>query len=544
MTPPLPPETAVHLLGALADVVLAHDLGTGTVTAVVSHGLPTALRATQGGVLHLAWSRRIEPRDRVRVVTGLREALRSGQGSWMDRYTIRAEGTAVAAVVHRMVRLDGTVYHLLQDASVEAEAVRTLEAEQQELSARVAERTRAVSEKNAELARAIAHKDQFLASMSHELRTPLNTILGLAEALADGLGGELTERQRNWLTDIVGGAHHLLGLINDILDLARIDAGRFTPEWQQASPRDLAESSARLVAGAALQHRISIVPEVASDLPAIQTDPRAARQILVNLLGNAVKFSPESSAVHLKVSAGPAAGTACFEIIDSGVGIPAERLGDIFQPFVQLDGGRERAHGGTGLGLALVARMVEHLGGSIGVESAVGKGSTFRVTLGVPPDVIETARAAGAAMGEIAVPVREAAAPANSSAPGLRPGLKVLIADDNEANVRIFKSFLESRGCQVAVAHDGQAAVEATSHWLPEIVLMDVQMPRMDGLQATRLIRAQSRFASLPIIAVTAVAMPGDRERCLEAGMTAYLAKPVRLRELQETIAAMTATHA
>ena len=181
MTTPLPPETAVHLLGALADVVLAHDLGTGTVTPVVSHGLPTALRATQGGALHLAWSRRIVPEDRARIVTGLREALRSGQGSWMDRYTIRAEGTAVAAVVHRMVRLDGTVYHLLQDASVEAEAVRTLEAEQQELSARVAERTRAVSEKNAELARAIAHKDQFLASMSHELRTPLNTILGLAE---------------------------------------------------------------------------------------------------------------------------------------------------------------------------------------------------------------------------------------------------------------------------------------------------------------------------------------------------------------------------
>jgi signal transduction histidine kinase/ActR/RegA family two-component response regulator len=544
VTGPLSPETSVQLLGALADVVIAHDLGTGTITPVVSHGLPTALRATQGDALHLAWTRRIVPGDRARIVAGLREALRSGQGSWMDRYHIRAEGTSVAAVVHRMVRLGGTIYHLLQDASVEAEAVRALEAEQQELSARVAERTRAVTEKNAELARAIAHKDQFLASMSHELRTPLNTILGLSEALADGLGGDLTERQRTWLHDIVGGAHHLLGLINDILDLARIDAGRFTPEWQQASPRDLAESSARLVAGAALQHRISIVAEVAPELPAIQTDPRAARQILVNLLGNAVKFSPESATVRLRVSPGPAAGTACFEVIDSGVGIPAERLGEIFQPFVQLDGGRERAHGGTGLGLALVARMVEHLGGSIGVESTVGQGSTFRVTLGVPPDVIETAQAAGAAMGEVAVPVREGAAPAPSAAIGIRPGLKVLIADDNEANVRIFKSFLESRGCQVEVAHDGQAAVEATARWGPAIVLMDVQMPRMDGLQATRLIREQPRFAALPIIAVTAVAMPGDRERCLAAGMTAYLAKPVRLRELQDTIAAMTATHA
>lgn len=542
MTAPLPLESVVHLLGALADVVLAHDLRTGTITPVVSHGLPTALRATQGRALHLAWSRRIVSGDRARIVTGLREALQSGQASWMERYRIRAEGTAVAAVVHRMVRLDDTAYHLLQDASAEAEAVRALEAKQHELSGRITERTRAVSEKNAELARAIAHKDQFLASMSHELRTPLNTILGLAEALTDGLGGDLTERQRTWLTDIVGGAHHLLGLINDILDLARIDAGRFTPEWQQTSPRDLAESSARLVAGAALPYRISIVPEIAPELPAIQTDPRAARQILVNLLGNAVKFSPESSIVRLNVSAGPAVGTACFEIIDTGVGIPAERLGDIFQPFVQLDGGRERAHGGTGLGLALVARMVEHLGGSIAVESAVGKGSTFRVTLGVPPDVLETARLAGASMGEIAVPVPEVLAPAAPSA--IRPGLKILIADDNEANVRIFKSFLESRGCQVQVAHDGQVAVEATMRWEPEVVLMDVQMPRMDGLQATRLIREQARFAALPIIAVTAVAMPGDRERCLEAGMTAYLAKPVRLRELQETIAELTPTHA
>ena len=537
MASSLSQETAVHLLGALADVVLEQDLATGGITPLVTHGLPVALRASLGASLFTAWSRRIADPDRARVVRGLREALRSGQASWMERYAVRSEGSSVATVTHRMVRVGsathGAVFHLLQDASSEVESVQALEAERRELNARVTERTRALTEKNAELARAVGHKDQFLASMSHELRTPLNTILGLSEALAEGLGGELTARQQVWLGDIVGGAQHLLGLINDILDMARVDAGRFTPDWQPVAPRDLAESATRLVTGAALPNRIAIVAEVTPALPMITTDPRAARQVLVNLLGNAVKFSPEGATVLLRVTPGPTEGTAAFDVIDTGVGIPADRLADIFQPFVQIDGGRERAYGGTGLGLALVSRMVEHLGGSVRVESTVGKGSTFRVILGVPPDERPLAPLPGA-LGAAGAPVSSAA---------IRSGLRILIADDNEANLRIFQSFLESRGCLVQVAHDGQAAVDLVSRWQPEVILMDVQMPRMDGLQATRLIRERPACAHLPIIAVTAVAMPGDRERCLAAGMTAYLAKPVRLRELQETIAALTSPH-
>lgn len=363
--------------------------------------------------------------------------------------------------------------------------------------------------------------------------------MGLAEALTDGLGGELSARQQAWLGDIVGGAQHLLGLINDILDLARVDAGRFVPDWQPVAPRDLAESSTRLVVGAALPHRITIVTEVAPDLSLIHTDARAARQILVNLLGNAVKFSPDGSTVRLRVAAGPSDGTACFEVSDIGIGIAADRLADIFQPFVQVDGGRERTYGGTGLGLALSSRMAEHLGGSIGVESVLGQGSTFRVVLGVPPEELDPVTSAHSVSGPRAPAPRVAPA----STDGLRPGLKVLIADDNEANGRIFKSFLESRGCQVEVALDGQAAVDLVMRWGPDVVLMDVQMPRMDGLQATRVIRERHADAQLPIIAVTAVAMPGDRERCLEAGMTAYLSKPVRLRDLQATIAGLTLIH-
>ena len=541
MEHPFSQATAIHLLGALADVVLEQDLETGRITPVVTHGLPVAFRTSLDTALFVAWSRRIVEGDRARIVRGLRAMLVSGQRSWMERYAIRGEGASVAWVTHRVVRVDsptggaGAVFHLVQDASSELQAVRDLEAERRELHARVAERTRALTEKNAELARAVGHKDQFLASMSHELRTPLNTILGLAEALTEGLGGDLTERQRAWLGDVVGGAQHLLALINDILDLARVDAGRFIPDWQPVAPRDLAESAARLVAGAALQHRIAIVSEVAPTTPVITTDPRAALQVLVNLLGNAVKFSPTSATVTLRVAPGPAEGTAVFEVIDPGVGIPADRLADIFQPFVQIDGGRERAFGGTGLGLALVSKMVEHLGGSVGVESAVGKGSTFRVVLGSPLEEREPTRPGEAPHPDVPP---EAATEALAA---IRPGLRVLIADDNEANVRIFKSFLESRGCEVEVAHDGQAAVDLVARWLPEIILMDVQMPRMDGLQATRLIRERPDGAHLPIIAVTAVAMPGDRERCLAAGMTAYLAKPVRLRELHATIAKLTA---
>lgn len=389
------------------------------------------------------------------------------------------------------------------------------------------ERIRALVERNAELATALRHRDEFLVSMSHELRTPLNAVLGLTDALLEGLAGELSTVQRGWIADISASGAHLLGLINELLDLARIESGRFDPQWQSVAPSELAQGAIRLVMGNAIARGVGLATAVVPELPPIVTDARAARQILVNLLGNAVKFTPEGKGVRLQVAAGAVDGTVIFEIIDEGIGIPPERIDDIFEPFVQLDGERDRHGPGTGLGLALSARMARELGGDIRVESVVGAGSTFRVTLGRPDwDTIEPATAADT-VGEVAEqPVY------------LRPGTRVLVVDDSAENRELLSRYLRAKGFVVELANDGQAGVECAVRWRPDVVLMDLQMPTLDGWEATRTLRShpEPEVAAVPIIAVTALAMPGDRERALEAGADAYLTKPVRMRDLLRTI--------
>lgn len=394
-------------------------------------------------------------------------------------------------------------------------------------------RIRALAERNAELASALRHKDEFLAAMSHELRTPLNAVLGLTDALLEGLAGDLTTMQRGWIADINASGTHLLGLINELLDLARIEAGRFEPQWQQVAPGDLSEGAVRLVMGSAIAKGVALASAVVPDLPAIVTDPRAARQVLVNLLGNAVKFTPPGKGVRVVVRAGDAPGTAIFEIVDEGIGIPPERLGEIFEPFVQLNGGRDRHGPGTGLGLALSTRMVSVLGGSIAVESAVGVGSTFRVTLGRPDGDEVPARPGVDTVGEAA-----------DATVYLRPGTRVLVVDDSEENRETFTRYLEAKGFVVETAADGGAAVDHAVRWRPDVILMDLQMPILDGWQATRRLREHTdpEIARIPVIAVTALAMPGDRERALAAGATAYLSKPVRMRDLLRGITEVVTT--
>ena len=394
-------------------------------------------------------------------------------------------------------------------------------------------RIRALAERNAELASALRHKDEFLAAMSHELRTPLNAVLGLTDALLEGLAGDLTTMQRGWIADINASGTHLLGLINELLDLARIEAGRFEPQWQQVAPGDLSEGAVRLVMGSAIAKGIVLASAVVPDLPAIVTDPRAARQVLVNLLGNAVKFTPPGKGVRVVVRAGDAPGTAIFEIVDEGIGIPPERLGEIFEPFVQLNGGRDRHGPGTGLGLALSTRMVSVLGGSIAVESAVGVGSTFRVTLGRPDGDEVPARPGVDTVGEAA-----------DATVYLRPGTRVLVVDDSEENRETFTRYLEAKGFVVETAGDGGAAVDHAVRWRPDVILMDLQMPILDGWQATRRLREHTdpEIGRIPVIAVTALAMPGDRERALATGATAYLSKPVRMRDLLRGITEVVTT--
>jgi signal transduction histidine kinase/ActR/RegA family two-component response regulator len=511
------------LLSALADVVIDEHLQSGRVTVRVGHGLPDSDLPLTQPELGEWWRVRVDAKVRERVGAGVSAVAAGQQDSWMDEYSFRWSDNTEVHVVHRaFIRRDADghpvrLIHVFNDATARRQSYEHLLAEHRDLEERVAERTRALSLKNAELARAAQHKDDFLASMSHELRTPLNAVIGLTDALLEGVGGPLADRQRGWLVDIASSGAHLLGLINDILDLARIEAGHAELDLQRVDLADLAESVSRLIAGAALARKVHLVSEVAPDVSEFTSDPRFLRQILLNLLGNAVKFTPPGGRIAFRVHS--EGRSVVFEVEDTGIGVPAERLADIFQPFLQLDAGLDREAGGTGLGLALVSRMTERLGGAVHVVSESGKGSTFTVRV---PSLGGPARDSGETSG----PVVELA-----SVPSPR-ALHVLLAEDNAGSVRTFTEYLTAKGLQVEAVADGEAAVAAARARRPDVILMDIQMPRMDGLQAMRLIRSEPMLRGVPIIALTALCMPGDRERCLAAGANLYLAKPVRFREL------------
>ncbi len=512
------------MLATLADAIIEDDLRTRDITVRVPHGLPDLSLPRTQPQLWEWWSSRLAPEDSARVTAGVTSVLAGEQDSWMDEYAFLWAPNTTVHVVHRAILLrdaegaPSRIAHILQNATARHVATERLLAERDELEARVTERTRALTLRNVELGHALQHKDEFLASMSHELRTPLSAVLGLAEALLEELAGPVNELQRSWLKDVASSGKHLLGLINDILDLARIESGRLELSLQRLSPSEVVQSAVKIVTGAAMARGVRIITDVPSDLGQLTTDPRYLRQVLLNLLGNAVKFTPSEGTITVSARAAEGGNGITFTVRDTGIGVPADRLSDIFKPFVQVDAGIDRQSGGSGLGLALVARMMERLGGSVQVESTVGVGSVFGVTV---PSL-------GGATSESSEPEPE-------SIPAVRPrALRVLLAEDNPLNVRTFLEYLTAKGMDVEVVSDGEAAVAAAKLHRPDIVLMDIQMPRMDGMQATRLIRADAEIGHVPIIALTALAMPGDRERCLAAGADDYLAKPVRLRELLE----------
>jgi CheY-like chemotaxis protein len=316
-------------------------------------------------------------------------------------------------------------------------------------------------------------------------------------------------------------------MINDILDLAKIGAEKMELAFESVELVAIVQESLRLINQSARRKNLRIVTSFDSAVGKIRADGRSFKQILVNLLSNAVKFTPDGGAIGLDIVGDTAERVIHCTVWDTGIGIAEGDLKRIFQPFVQLDGRLARQYGGTGLGLALVARMVDLHRGSIAVASSVGQGSRFTVTL--PWD---TAGAAASALPDDAARTGEVERPpaARASSP------LILVAEDNLANLEMLTEFLTRRGYQVAVAHDGAAAVAQTRAVRPELILMDIQMPGMDGLEAIRCIRADPSVASVPIVALTALVMPSDREQCLAAGATTYLSKPVRLRELTTTI--------
>jgi len=400
----------------------------------------------------------------------------------------------------------------------------------------------ALQRTNEELARATRLKDEFVANMSHELRTPLNAILGMTEGLQEEVFGPITERQQRSLSTIERSGNHLLSLINDILDLSKIEAGQLELNFAPVSVIALCDSSLTFVKQQAYKKHLQLGTQIPAHLPDLYGDDRRLRQVLINLLTNAVKFTPEGGRITLTAiytplspeaiannrdwvhpQAKPAAtvGILALAVSDTGIGISAENTQKLFQPFVQVDTALNRQYEGTGLGLALVKRITELHGGQVGLTSKVGSGSCFTVRLPVlaipsdhPPATAPT------------VPL-EATTPVDRGTPPL-----ILLAEDNDANINTTTAYLTAKGYYLVVAKNGLEAVNLAQTTHPDLILMDIQMPELDGLEAIRQIRQIPALVNVPIIALTALAMEGDCDRCLAAGADDYLSKPVKFKVL------------
>ena len=367
-------------------------------------------------------------------------------------------------------------------------------------------------------------KSDFLASMSHEIRTPMNAIIGIADLLAKT---PLSPEQNKYVQIFRRAGDNLLHIINDILDLSKVEASQLEMERTGFSLNDLLEKVTEMVAVRAHEKGLALVCEIAPKVPtALVGDPTLLSQVLLNLLGNAIKFT-DSGEVALRVTPdadSTVPGALRFTVSDTGIGIPGEKLGAVFERFTQADSSTTRRYGGSGLGLTISKRLVELMGGRIWVESEVGKGSVF--SFAVPLEIWASAR-------------RPTAAPVGTGPEAPLPALCILLAEDFPDNCTITMAYLEDTPYRVEIAETGAIACKKFMAGHYDLVLMDRQMPIMDGLTATRTIRAWEQANGrppTPIIALTAAALKGDREMCLAAGCTAFLTKPIKQEVLLQAI--------
>ncbi len=379
-----------------------------------------------------------------------------------------------------------------------------------------------------EAERANQAKNEFLAMISHEIRTPMNSVMGLTDLLGYS---ELAPAQREYVELIRTSSGALLDIINEILDFSRIESGATHVNSAPFNVYALLETALAPLAVAARDKDIAFHWCIGADVPeTVEGDAGRLRQVLINLVGNALKFTNRNGDIAINISALPYAPVGYarvrFSVRDTGIGIAAEQLKLIFQPFQQADSRISRRYGGTGLGLTISAQLVAMMGGELQVESQLAQGSTFYFTLLLPTQVTPTpATPAADALGMVQRP------------------LTILLAEDNEINGMFTRLLLNKVGHQVTVVENGREALESWQHQRPDVILMDMQMPVMDGVEATLLIRTNEQITGTytPIIALTANVLESDRTRCLQAGMDDFISKPVELPVLLAALERATA---
>ena len=443
---------------------------------------------------------------------------RPAEGLWEDRLTIAATmyllGVYLAFTGLVAERLRNRVRQAMHTAR---ELVDSLELKKVALETQA----RDLEETSRRAEQANVAKAQFLATISHEIRTPMNGVLGATELLLDT---PLDAVQRHLAETASQSATALLALIDDVLDLSRIEASKLTLRATTFDLRALVHEAVDLMATTARDKPVSLSCAVSWRLPdRVEGDPMRLRQVLVNLLHNAVKFT-ERGRIVLDVTVLDATDDAVhlrFEVRDTGIGIAEDQFDSVFDAFTQVDASSTRRHGGSGLGLAIVKELAELMGGRVGVDSRVDHGSTFWLELSLK-------RAAD--------PVP---APAPADAGEAVPPAHVLLVEDDAVNQMVVAAMLEQLGCRVDIVGDGEAACGAAAQTRYDIVFMDCHMPGMDGFQASRRIRDEEATTGgmhTPIVALTALALAGDRERCLDSGMDDYMTKPVRAAQLAAAV--------